>query len=206
MVTPEGAKWRLLFRASRPGDGHKPTMFHRKCDGVEGGTVVLVHGTSEDGRQVVCGGYTAVPWDSPRRPGNVQEPAGEPHSFLFCLADDAVARPVRLPVLTDGGDVRAARHVADFGPIFGSGDLRVGGHSDLLERLGSRTHTAAPSASYDASGAVSAGCLLFKVSPAAAGAGADGEAGGDARGPPGKAVPVKFTAADVEVFGIQGRE
>ena len=205
-ATPEAGTWERLFRAS--ADGKTPSAFHRFCDRFHGGTVVLVHGTAEDGSMVACGAYTAIEWDAPRRGvRHVPEPDnddGGPGSFLFCLQDGSATKPVRLPIAKRE---RAVVMDANFGPLFGAGpDLRIGAHSDLLGRLGSRAHTAAPVSSYDASEAARAGCVLFRMPAAGPGDAGDGEAGAGTAGDAADVAPVKFTAVEVEVFGVEAAD
>ena len=166
--TPKGQAWTLIYRGSR--DGWQPSDFHAACDG-KGPTLVLVLGAAkDDGREFVAGGYAASSWTSPEHTYGDENTVADPESarsvgcgsFLFSLVDAAGHAPVQLPRKPSSYG-NAMFHAATGGPMFGGGELVVGGNSGLPlnAAANSWTRTSREDCAYDATAAAARGCTAF---------------------------------------------
>ena len=162
--TPKGPAWTLIYRGSR--DGWRASDFHAACDG-KGPTVVMVLGVgANDGRNFVAGGYAAASWTSPSSGLAVADPESARSvgrgSFLFSLVDAAGHAPVQLPRKPSSYG-NAMFHAATGGPMFGGGELVVGGNSGLPlnAAANSWTRTSREDCAYDATAAAARGCTAF---------------------------------------------
>jgi len=100
----ESKYFSLLWRGSR--DGFEATTFHSRCDGMAN-TLTLIKNTLG----YVFGGYTAVPWSSPRS----QISHSDSTAFLFSLKNPS-NNPLKLKVIEPQ---KAVLNDRTWGPVFG---------------------------------------------------------------------------------------
>ncbi|CAJ0642242.1 5825_t:CDS:2 [Entrophospora sp. SA101] len=106
-------EFKLLLRGSR--DGFTGLDFHSKCDS-KGATITImkVNGSSE-----LYGGYTPIDWLSQNTWGYCKE------SFIFCLDDKDLDKSIISRVKDPS---RAINYYNNYGPSFGTGDLKMTGN------------------------------------------------------------------------------
>ncbi len=108
-----GGGTELIYRSSRDGVSNK--MFHEKCDNV-GPTLVLIRTTSGG----VLGGFTNVSWQSSGKLRKANR------AFLFALTGFGEGSPCKMK-LKDVNDSQAVFDCVDFGPMFGTDMIVIGG-------------------------------------------------------------------------------
>jgi hypothetical protein len=128
-------RFTLLWRGTRDGFGGRD--FHNRCDG-HGNTLMII----EDTEGNIFGGYTPVPWESPK--GHCHKGDESAKSFLFTLKNPHNVSPQKF-ALKEEEKGRAINCFPWRGPGFGHGcDLFVShncnSNSDSVSLLG-QTYT-----------------------------------------------------------------
>jgi hypothetical protein len=115
------SKFTLLWRGTRDGFGGRD--FHNRCDG-HGNTLMVI----QDVEGNVFGGYTPVPWESPK--GHCHKTDESAKSFLFTLKNPHDVPAQKFP-LKEEEKRRAINCFPWRGPGFGHGcDLFVSHNCD----------------------------------------------------------------------------